>query len=220
MARNWKETLMNLVTEEVPSTDGQQPAPASAPIIQVATPSSDAEQAPQHQGHLNEDLLAQLSGVLEKRNIEGPDYIELKKSATSEGMVNTIQDEGARLAAAYYGLCAIYPQKMSKSVVLNSIDTYVSILEGERKNAMGELDQIWQDTVVEPGKQISSLQAEMQELNKRLSEITSQISSVTAKIEAAKVSHANKKSDFEFTFNAFVGKLKADREKLAAILPE
>ena len=109
---------------------------------------------------------------------------------------------------------------MTKEVVINSIGTYLKILDREYSNAMGELNTMWTTLVENPTQEIAQLQKEKEELSQRLEKINTSIATISAEIESAKAKHIAQKSTFEITFGVFKNKLEQDREKLKTILPD
>jgi hypothetical protein len=66
---------------------------------------------------------------INEANLPGPDYLELLQSA--EQMKQYIPDETTRLKAAFGSIQGMDP-RMTKDVVLASIDTYLGVNEGKQ----------------------------------------------------------------------------------------
>lgn len=171
------------------------------------------------QGQLDNKLFEQLCDVVEESNIPGPDYVELTKAAQNDAMKAAIPDENARLMAAYISMKATAPQ-LNRGIVLGSIDTYVSILEKERQNGLGELQTKWTENVENPEKEVVKAQEDIAKLQKELQDKIQFIAEQKTKIANAKNDHNIKKANFNYTFDVFIKKLQDDRVKLDAILQD
>lgn len=171
------------------------------------------------QGQLDNKLFEQLCDVVEESNIPGPDYVELTKAAQNDAMKAAIPDENARLMAAYISMKATAPQ-LNRGIVLGSIDTYVSILEKERQNGLGELQTKWTENVENPEKEVVKAQEDIAKLQKELQDKIQFVAEQKTKIANAKNDHNIKKANFNYTFDVFIKKLQDDRVKLDAILQD
>ena len=101
---------------------------ASAPAT-VAVPSSVPTPTIMASGDVDTKLVELLERKINEANLPGPDYLELLQSA--EQMKQYIPDETTRLKAAFGSIQGMDP-RMTKDVVLASIDTYLGVIEAER----------------------------------------------------------------------------------------
>lgn len=83
-------------------------------------------------GDVDTKLVELLERKINEANLPGPDYLELLQSA--EQMKQYIPDETTRLKAAFGSIQGMDP-RMTKDVVLASIDTYLGVIEAERGKA-------------------------------------------------------------------------------------
>ena len=171
------------------------------------------------QGQLDNKLFEQLCDVVEESNIPGPDYVELTKAAQNDAMKAAIPDENASLMDAYISMKATETQ-LNRGIVLGSIDTYVSILEKERQNGLGELQTKWTENVENPEKEVVKAQEDIAKLQKELQDKIQFVAEQKTKIANAKNDHNIKKANFNYTFDVFIKKLQDDRVKLDAILQD
>ena len=81
---------------------------------------------------------------INEANLPGPDYLELLQSA--EQMKQYIPDETTRLKAAFGSIQGMDP-RMTKDVVLASIDTYLGVIEAERGKAKLRMEKLRKETV-------------------------------------------------------------------------
>ncbi len=195
------------------ATNVAQPKVLSPVLVNVAKENNTL------QGQLNAQLFEQLCDVIEESNIPGPDYVELTKAAQNDTMKSAIPDENARLMAAYISMKATAPQ-LNRQVVLGSIDTYVNILEGERKNGLAQLQEKWIENVEKPQNAVNAAQEEIVELQKRLQEKIKFVADQKSAIANAQNECNINKANFNYTFDVFIKKLTDDKAKLDTILQD
>mgnify|MGYP006945957066 FL=1 len=135
-----------------------------------------------------------LERKINEANLPGPDYLELLQSA--EQMKQYIPDETTRLKAAFGSIQGMDP-RMTKEVVLASIDTYLGVIEAERGKATN--------------LRIEQLREELKTLTDKSIDLNSEIQKNTAETAA-----------FEARTNATIDKvtnrLSEDKVRLAQIL--
>lgn len=88
---------------------------------------------------VNQELLNKLCNYLETCKIEGGDYMQLKKAANSDGM-KVIPDETVRFQAAYATLKSVNPN-LTKDIIINSIDTYISEMNKQYDIAIKQIEE-------------------------------------------------------------------------------
>lgn len=213
--------------EEGQVSEGQSTPPTSIVSPVMATPVQSAPVVGQPvvnsdgtiQGQLDNKLFEQLCEVVEESNIPGPDYVELTKAAQNDAIKAVIPDENARFMTAYISIKATAPQ-LTKKVVLDSIDSYVKILENERKNGLEELHTKWIENVENPENEVTAAQEEIVTLQKKLQDKIQFVAEQKTKIANAKNEHNIKKANFNYTFDVFVKKLLDDKAQLDSILQD
>lgn len=225
--KDLKEKLESAIFETEEPKPVQQQQVSTTPIISVPKDAAQSatSEADKSEGAFDEVLFGKLGDVMIAENLPGPDYVELKEATAGneENLKAVIPDEEARHNAALitaFNSIKAANGKMTKEVVINSIGTYLKILDREYSNAMGELNTMWTTLVENPTQEIAQLQKEKEELSQRLEKINTSIATISAEIESAKAKHIAQKSTFEITFGVFKNKLEQDREKLKTILPD
>ena len=126
-----------------PRTSQEASAPATvavpSPVVtSVPTPTIMAS------GDVDTKLVELLERKINEANLPGPDYLELLQSA--EQMKQYIPDETTRLKAAFGSIQGMDP-RMTKDVVLASIDTYLGVIEAERGKAKLRMEKLRKETV-------------------------------------------------------------------------
>lgn len=112
---------------------------ASAPTA-VAVPSPVVTSVPAPTIMASGDVDTKLvERKINEANLPGPDYLELLQSA--EQMKQYIPDETTRLKAAFGSIQGMDP-RMTKDVVLASIDTYLGVIEAERGKAKLRMEKL------------------------------------------------------------------------------
>lgn len=232
MANNFFKTIASAFVEvqadEAPNATVQKNTPPTqvvtpvmtapvqtAPVVGTPVTAADGT----IQGQLNNQLFEQLCDVIEESNIPGPDYVELTKASQNDAMKAAIPDENARLMAAYISMKATAPQ-LNRQVVLGSIDTYVGILEKERKNGLDQLQEKWVENVEKPQNAVNAAQAEIAELQKKLQDKIKFVADQKSAIANAQNEYNINKANFNYTFDVFIKKLTDDKTKLDAILED
>lgn len=175
------------------------------------------------EGNVNPKILAVLSETLEKANIEGPDYQELKSGADKMEKAG-ISDENARYIAAYIGLKAGYPS-LTKEHIIKSIDYYIEVVNKEKEAGLAELAEKKKNSVDNKKEEIqkieetiNNLKNEIEQCKKRVEEETNKITKYRNEVLASKIECEQNEADFNATIEVVINKLKSDKEKFNLIL--
>lgn len=202
-------------TQQTPVTESQQPTqPAIIPLPTTVAPSpTDGNgQVP----GINQEVLDKLGDIITARNLPGPDYFELVQAADSIANAGTVEREN-QFTTAFKVIKSMNPE-FTKEIVINSIDTYLGVLDEAHDSAMNELKEMWDRNVTKPESELKSDEEEMAKLQARLQELTVSVQTKRQQIEAAKVDNQQKQQSFEFTFNFFRGKFEEDKDFLNKVL--
>jgi len=159
--------------------------------------------------------------ALIKRNLPGPDMLELKSYSASLESMGLSQEK--RYEAAFKMLKAQYPD-FTKEKLLKSIDTYISYVNEEiesgrnqyaakRKQTIGT-QQKNLDNMVKENKHIEQQLIELQKKNK---ELTNEIEKLKAEITAATKEIAHDEQVFINSANSVICDLMTDREEMSNI---
>ena len=204
----------NSITSEVTSV---QPNTPIMSVSSVGQPNINSDGT--IQGQLDDKLFEQLCDIIEESNIPGPDYVELTKAAQNETMKMAIPDEKARFMAAYISMKATAPQ-LNRDVVLGSIDTYIGILEKERKNGLEELQTRWVEDVEKNEQKVAKAQEDIVRLQKELQDKIQFVAEQKTVIASTKNDLNIKKANFNYTFDVFIKKLQDNKVELNTILQD
>lgn len=212
------ENVVNNMGEQHVTTGQTKPIVQQTKVLNQVL-SNTATNDGSIRGQLDNQLFEQLCDVIEESNLPGPDYVELTKVAQNDTMKAAIPDENSRLAAAYITMKATSPQ-LNRNVVLGSIDTYIGILETERKNGLDQLQEKWVENVEKPQNEVNAAQEEVIELQNKLQEKIRFIAEQKSAIADAQNEYNINKANFNYTFDVFIKKLNDDKVKLDAILQD
>ncbi|GHV57042.1 hypothetical protein FACS1894182_04900 [Bacteroidia bacterium] len=205
-------------TEEPVVAPNPAPRPVVAPAVVVST-----------NGEVNQKMVDGLCEVLDEKNLEGPDYLEIKQA--SEALKAVLPDQTQRFQAAFASMKANSP-KLTKQVVLDSIAIYIKLLEeerqqgklslnGKRKKEIGDKEQVVSASTAE----ITELQLEIECLRKQIEETGAKIhakqagiAATQSKISEAKLSLDKQENDFDKSVDFMINQLITDKNLLNSIL--
>lgn len=202
-------TTVNNATQEVPTVNQTVPP---APIF-----STTASTPKTIEGQVDDELLQKLCQVMEESNLPGPDYLELKNVANNDEMKKAMPNETQRLNVAFITMKSSSPD-MTKERVLSSIETYIQMMENERKAGHEQLDKIWQERVESQRSAVSVAEAEIVKLQKELQELAQFVQNKNNEIAQASNECNINKANFDATVDFLVNNLTEDKAKLINIL--
>lgn len=204
-----QSTTVNNATQEVPTVNQTVPP---APIFSTTT------SAPKTiEGQVDDELLQKLCQVMEESNLPGPDYLELKNVANNDEMKKAMPNETQRLNVAFITMKSSSPD-MTKERVLSSIETYIQMMENERKAGHEQLDKIWQERVESQRSAVSVAEAEIAKIQKELQELVQFVQNKNNEIAQASNECNINKANFDATVDFLVKNLSEDKTKLINIL--
>lgn len=191
---------------------------ASAPAT-VAVPSPVVTSVPASTIMASGDVDTKLVELLERKineaNLPGPDYLELLQSA--EQMKQYIPDETTRLKAAFGSIQGM-DSRMTKDVVLASIDTYLGVIEAERGKAKLRMEKLRKETVEDKAEELKATNLRIEQLREELKTLTDKSIDLNSEIQK----NTAETSAFEARTNATIDKvtnrLSEDKVRLAQIL--
>ena len=175
-----------------PCTSQEASAPAA---VAVPSPVVTSVPAPtiMASGDVDTKLVELLERKINEANLPGPDYLELLQSA--EQMKQYIPDETTRLKAAFGSIQGMDP-RMTKDVVLASIDTYLGVIEAERGKAKLRMEKL--------RKELKTLTDKSIDLNSEIQKNTAETTAFEARTNA--------------TIDKVTNRLNEDKVRLTQIL--
>ena len=170
-----KNAFVTEIPDEVPSVVEEKNVAQTTQTVQTVVQApqamfvSTASTPKTIEGQVDDELLQKLCQAMEDSNLPGPDYLELKNVANNEEMKRAMPNEIQRLTVAFITMKSSSPE-MTKERVLNSIDSYIQMMENERKAGHEQLDQIWNVKVESQRAAVSDAEHEIASLQQRLQE--------------------------------------------------
>jgi chromosome segregation ATPase len=203
---------------ETLSPSKPNPQPVSTPTVAVSA-----------NGEVNQKMVDGLCEALDEKNLEGPDYLEIKQA--SEALKTVLPDPTQRFQAAFASMKANFP-KFTKQVVLDSIDTYIQVLEserqqgklslnGKRKKEINDKEQLISNStaeITEMQMQIERLKKQIEEVNTKIQTKQTAISATESQINNAKISLDKQENDFDKSVDYVINQLTTDKNLLNSIL--
>lgn len=169
------------------------------------------------EGQVDDELLQKLCQVMEDSNLPGPDYLELKNVANNDEMKKAMPNEIQRLSVAFITMKSSTPE-MTRERVLNSIDSYVEMMEKERQTGHAQLEAIWQERVETQKAAVVEAEKQIVEMQNKLGELVSFVQNKTNEIAAATNECNINKANFDATVDFLVKNLADDKAKLTNVL--
>lgn len=197
-----------------PHTSQEASAPATvavpSPVVtSVPTPTIMAS------GDVDTKLVELLERKINEANLPGPDYLELLQSA--EQMKQYIPDETTRLKAAFGSIQGMDP-RMTKDVVLASIDTYLGVIEAERGKAKLRMEKLRKETVEDKAEELKATNLRIEQLREELKTLTDKSIDLNSEIQKNTAETAAFEARTNATIDKVTNRLSEDKVRLAQIL--
>ena len=187
---------------------------ASAPAT-VAVPSSVPTPTIMASGDVDTKLVELLERKINEANLPGPDYLELLQSA--EQMKQYIPDETTRLKAAFGSIQGMDP-RMTKDVVLASIDTYLGVIEAERGKAKLRMEKLRKETVEDKAEELKAMNLRIEQLREELKTLTDKSIDLNSEIQKNTAETTAFEARTNATIDKVTNRLSEDKVRLAQIL--
>lgn len=197
-----------------PRTSQEASAPAT---VAVPSPVVTSVPAPtiMASGDVDTKLVELLERKINEANLPGPDYLELLQSA--EQMKQYIPDETTRLKAAFGSIQGMDP-RMTKDVVLASIDTYLGVIEAERGKAKLRMEKLRKETVEDKVEELKATNLRIEQLREELKTLTDKSIDLNSEIQKNTAETAAFEARTNATIDKVTNRLSEDKVRLAQIL--
>lgn len=213
-----KSAFVTEIPDETPSVKQDVPVTPQPEASQMFVNLPKTVQSPKTiEGQVDDALLQKLCQAMEESNLPGPDYLELKNVANNDEMKKAMPNEIQRLTVAFITMKSSSPD-MTRDRVLNSIDTYINMMENERKAGHEQLDQIWQERVESQRSAVLEAETEIANIQKKLQELVQFVQTKNNEIAAASNECNINKANFDATVDFLVNNLTEDKAKLTNAL--
>lgn len=211
----------------------EQPQPSSVhQNEQRPAPSSTVPPTGPYSGTIRRHFAELISESVEQADIPGPDYRELKDAYETEEMKQNIPDQTTRWKTCF-SMMRMMNKGLTKGHIIASIDTYASVVDNEKKNALKQIQEKYDElvgrkgvAVAETEKRIKDAEDEIKKLQEKINTINESIAGDRAFIEKARAEIAAgeaeinaDRADLEVTAETIKRTLTEDKATLEAILP-
>jgi len=204
---------------------GQEDTATTENVSQETTapptpPSSNYQPPADSSGEVNDKFINILFGAMEKANLPGFDYIEYKQSLRN--LAKMPMDEATRFKSAYATAQTMgaTPQKL-----VDAAQHYVNVLSAEeqkfkaalvnqRTKQIGDKEQ----TIKNMAGQIKMKEQKIAELKREIEADQKKMETMKSEISGASVKMEKTQNDFVASYNALVGQIKTDAEKIKQYL--
>lgn len=217
-------SFKDLFIERVDNTSKpQQPQAKAAKPVATPMPLPTPKVTPEAQsyGEVNQNIVNQVWEAIKNENLPGPDYLELKHNASSlDGMPLT---EEQKIQAAFKMLKSNFPN-FTKSIITNSIDKYLEVVERERKMGLDEYENTKTAQVGSREAEIERLRAESDEIVKKIENLKAEyakkndaIAVLTQEVTSTSQELDKTKAVFLNSVDSVATLLNNDKEKINQI---
>lgn len=193
-----------------PCTSQEASAPAA---VAVSNPVVTSVPAPTIMADTK--LVELLERKINEANLPGPDYLELLQSA--EQMKQYIPDETTRLKAAFGSIQGMDP-RMTKDVVLASIDTYLGVIEAERGKAKLRMEKLRKETVEDKAEELKATNLRIEQLREELKTLTDKSIDLNSEIQKNTAETTAFEARTNATIDKVTNRLNEDKVRLTQIL--
>ena len=152
---------------------------------------------------------------INEANLPGPDYLELLQSA--EQMKQYIPDETTRLKAAFGSIQGM-DSRMTKDVVLASIDTYLGVIEAERGKAKLRMEKLRKETVEDKAEELKATNLRIEQLREELKTLTDKSIDLNSEIQKNTAETTAFEARTNATIDKVTNRLNEDKVRLTQIL--
>lgn len=187
---------------------------ASAPAA-VAVSNPVVTSVPAASGDVDTKLVELLERKINEANLPGPDYLELLQSA--EQMKQYIPDETTRLKAAFGSIQGMDP-RMTKDIVLASIDTYLGVIEAERGKAKLRMEKLRKETVEDKAEELKVTNLRIEQLREELKTLTDKSIDLNSEIQKNTAETTAFEARTNATIDKVTNRLNEDKVRLTQIL--
>lgn len=210
----------------VPPATGPGAAPVQS-VAETARPDALPRITPRpaetaQPGSIDTKFVGHFADVLEKANIEGPDYFEYRE--TLKSLADIGLDEGKRYQAAWASFRAMTGQA-DTSVLTNTANQYLTVLNADREQFLKSVETALAERVGGLQNEQKRLQADNEALQKQITDLQNRLTANTdrlGKIDGEMTEQSQKltqnRQNFEATYASFTNQIKQDVSNIQTYL--
>jgi hypothetical protein len=162
------------------------------------------------QGVIDNKFVDQLTGVIEQNNIPGQDYFEFKQAVENMKSIAGMSD--TQKFQTIYAVLSL--QGCTKSVLLTSLDNYISLIQGEKTSFNKEMEDQFNGRVTAKLAEAESAKKEMETITKRMAELNTKILNVTQEAGAEEQKIRATEANFMASADVIINEMLSDKNKI------
>jgi DNA repair exonuclease SbcCD ATPase subunit len=213
--------LQKALEQQAAQKDKTETAPTPPSANATYTSSTPTHSLPSNSGgEVDDKFVNILFEAMEKANIGGFDYIEYKQALRN--LAKMPMDEATRFQSAY---AAAQTMGATPPKLLESAQHYINVLSQEEQKFKAALSNQRSKQIGDKEQHIQNMAKIIQQKEQQIAQLTKDIENDKKNMETLKteISEASVKmektqSDFIASFNALVGQIKSDAEKIKQYL--
>lgn len=205
--------------------DGGPPATgvgiAPGPVVAKTTASALPQSAPTPRptgtaqpGSIDTKFVGHFADVLQKANVEGPDYFEFRETLKSLAAIGL--DEGKQYQAAWASFRAMTGQA-NTTVLTNTANQYLTALNADREQFLKSVEAALAERVGGLQNEQKQLQTDNETLQKQIADLQTRLTANTDRLSklGGEMTEQNQKltqnrQNFEATYASFTTQIKQD----------
>ena len=211
-----KESAETAPAPAAPPATASLPRPAPAGAVSALEPRSVPT------GSLDTKFVDHFAAVLDKTNLNGPDYFEFRETLRSLNNLGLPEEKQFQAAwASFKAMGGI----SEVGVLSNTANQYLTALNADREAFLKSADGAVADKVGSLQNEQKNLQTEnealakqLQELQNRMSVNLERLTKIGGEIEEQGGKIRQNRDNYEVTFATFTEKIKADLAKISQFL--
>ena len=164
-----------------------------------------------------------LQDLLNKNNIQGVDYYELKNAL--KGLSGLSIGEREKYIAAFSTLAANSGGTLTKAVLLSTADFYIGLLNKEFSDFNAASGNQTQTQVTSKEKELDAKRAENEDLRKQIDVINAKIqenmnvmAELGGNISTERIKIEQAKNNFKVTVDSFINEIESDKKNIELYL--
>lgn len=205
------------------SPTGAPSSPATAPpVVASSTNVGHAASAPNPPGSVDTKFVDHFAGVLEKANVQGPDYFEFREMLRNLAELGLAEDKRFQAAWASFKTLAGKPDV---AMLTNTANQYLTALGQDRESFLKSVDKALAERVgglQNEQKQLQteneSLQKQIAEIEKRMATNNERLGKINGEISEQSLKLTQNRNNFEATYASFIEQIKSDVAKIQSYL--
>lgn len=194
--------------------------PEKTERVAQAAAATPTETQPKPKGVSTTKMRDHLASIIEKANLPGFDYFELKEAM--QELESDVPDEAARMRAVYKTAKSM---NVTSQTLIDAANHYITELSKERDNFEAALVEKVNNEIGDQKKQLESASMLVKENQRKIEELTKQIdqanrdaAKLSSEINAAEAKVQKARTDFITAYDETVNVIKSDIKKIKTVL--